>query len=65
MKKNTFWEEQITTALRQVDHGSEFASKVLDACAYEHGLKLEFIRPAPPWRIQPLRVSTDGSVTRA
>lgn len=31
-----------------VDNGSEFASKVLDAWAYEHGIKLDFIRPGKP-----------------
>jgi putative transposase len=31
-----------------VDNGSEFASKALDARAYAHGLKLEFIRPGKP-----------------
>jgi putative transposase len=28
-----------------VDHGSEFASKALDAWAYEHGVTRDFIRP--------------------
>lgn len=31
-----------------VDNGSEFTSKALDACAYEHGIKLDFIRPGKP-----------------
>jgi putative transposase len=31
-----------------VDNGSEFASKALDAWAYEHGVKLDFIRPGKP-----------------
>jgi putative transposase len=28
-----------------VDHGSEFASKALDAWAYQHGVTRDFIRP--------------------
>ena len=28
-----------------VDTGSEFASKALEAWAYAHGVKLDFIRP--------------------
>jgi putative transposase len=34
----------------QLDHfnGSEFKSKALDAWAYEHGVKLDFIRPGKP-----------------
>jgi putative transposase len=28
-----------------VDNGSEFASKALDAWAYDRGVKLDFIRP--------------------
>jgi putative transposase len=31
-----------------VDNGSEFASKALDAWAYAHGVKLNFIRPGKP-----------------
>ena len=31
-----------------VDHGSEFTSKALDAWAYEHSVKLDFIRPGKP-----------------
>lgn len=31
-----------------VDTGSEFASKALDAWAYAHGVKLDFIRPGKP-----------------
>jgi len=31
-----------------VDNGSEFASKVLDAWAYAHAVKLDFIRPGKP-----------------
>ncbi len=31
-----------------VNNGSEFASKALDAWAYDHGVKLDFIRPGPP-----------------
>ncbi|MDH4084339.1 MAG: IS3 family transposase [Nitrospira sp.] len=31
-----------------VDNGSEFASKTLDAWAYAHGVKLDFIRPGKP-----------------
>jgi putative transposase len=31
-----------------VDNGSEFASKALDARAYAHGVKLDFIRPGKP-----------------
>ncbi len=32
----------------QVDNGSEFQSKVLDAWAFEHEVKLDFIRPGKP-----------------
>lgn len=32
----------------QVDNGSEFQSKALDAWAFEHGVKLDFIRPGKP-----------------
>jgi len=32
----------------QVDNGSEFQSKALDAWAYEHRVKLDFIRPGKP-----------------
>lgn len=31
-----------------VDNGSEFASKMLDAWVYAHGVKLDFIRPGKP-----------------
>lgn len=31
-----------------VNNGSEFASKALDAWAYAHGVKLDFIRPGKP-----------------
>jgi len=31
-----------------VDNGSEFASKALEAWAYEHRIKLDFIRPGKP-----------------
>jgi putative transposase len=31
-----------------VDNGSEFASRVMDAWAYRHGLHLDFIRPGKP-----------------
>lgn len=31
-----------------LDNGSEFASKALDAWAYAHGVKLDFIRPGKP-----------------
>ena len=33
-----------------VDNGSEFCSRVMDAWAYRHGVKLDFIRPASRWR---------------
>jgi len=32
----------------QVDNGSEFYSKAMDAWAYRHGIQLEFIRPGRP-----------------
>jgi putative transposase len=32
----------------QVDNGSEFYSKALDAWSYRHGIQLEFIRPGRP-----------------
>lgn len=31
-----------------VDNGSEFASRVMDAWAYRHGIELDFIRPGKP-----------------
>ena len=31
-----------------VDNGSEFASRVMDAWAYRHGIQLDFIRPGKP-----------------
>ena len=31
-----------------VDNGSEFASRVMDAWAYQHGIQLDFIRPGKP-----------------
>ena len=31
-----------------VDNGSEFCSRVVDAWAYERGVKLDFIRPGKP-----------------
>ena len=31
-----------------VDNGSEFASRVMDAWAYRHGIHLDFIRPGKP-----------------
>ena len=32
----------------RIDNGSEFTSAVVDAWAYEHGIKLDFIRPGKP-----------------
>ena len=32
----------------QVDNGTEFQSKVLDGWAFDHGVKLDFIRPGKP-----------------
>ncbi len=34
--------------LLRVDNGPEFTGKALDVWAYEHGVKLEFIRPGKP-----------------
>ena len=31
-----------------VDHGPEFEGQVLDASVYEHGVRLNFIRPGKP-----------------
>ena len=31
-----------------VDNDSEFCSRVMDARAYRHGVKLDFIRPGKP-----------------
>jgi len=31
-----------------VDNGSEFASRVMDAWAYRHGIQLDFMRPGNP-----------------
>ncbi len=41
--KRTGYPKMIT-----VDIGSELTSKVLDAWAYDHGIKLDFIRPGKP-----------------
>lgn len=43
MAKRSGYPQMIT-----VDNGSEFASKALDAWAYAHGVKLDFIRPGKP-----------------
>ena len=32
----------------QVDNGSEFYSRAMDAWAYRHGIQIEFIRPGKP-----------------
>lgn len=37
-----------TPELIVIDHGTEFAGRVLDAWAYRHGVKLHFIRPGKP-----------------
>ncbi len=39
---------KVVAALERVDNGSEFASKALDAWAYDHDVKLDFIRPGTP-----------------
>ena len=31
-----------------VDNGSEFASRIMDALTYRHGIQLDFIRPGKP-----------------
>jgi putative transposase len=31
-----------------LDNGSEFASRIMDAWAYRHGIQLDFIRPGKP-----------------
>ena len=31
-----------------VDNGTEFSSRIMDGWAYEHGVKLDFIRPGKP-----------------
>jgi len=43
-----------------VDNGSEFASRVMDACAYRHGIQLDFTRPAYRSRTASSRASIDG-----
>jgi putative transposase len=43
MAKRSGYPKRIT-----VDNRSEFASKALDAWAYDHGIKLGFIRPGTP-----------------
>ena len=43
-----------------VDNGTEFPSKSLDAWAYEHGVKLDFIRPGKPVENAVIRVLTEG-----
>lgn len=37
-----------TPELIVIDHGTEFAGRVLDAWAYRHAVKLHFIRPGKP-----------------
>ena len=41
-------EERGVPELIVIDHGTEFAGKVLDAWAYRNGVKLHFIRPGKP-----------------
>ena len=48
-----------------VDNGSEFCSRVMDAWAYRHGVKLDFIRPARRWRTDISRASTGDCGTNA
>jgi putative transposase len=56
--------ERGTPQLIRVDHGPEFASKVLDRGAYGRGVTLDFSRPGKPttalWK-----ASTGGSGTKA
>jgi putative transposase len=44
-----------------VDNGSEFASRVMDAWAYRHGISWTLFGRASPSRMASSRVSTDGS----
>ena len=46
-----------------VDHGSAFASRVMDAWAYRHGIQVDSIGQGNPLRIVSSNVSTDGSAT--
>lgn len=41
-------ETQDIPEVMTVDHGSEFVSEALDLWCYEHGVKLNFIRPGKP-----------------
>lgn len=41
-------ERRGTLAAIQVNNGSEFYSRAMDAWAYRHGVQLEFIRPGRP-----------------
>ena len=43
-----------------VDNGSEFASCVMDAWAYRHGIQLDFIDRANRWRMASSRVLMGG-----
>jgi putative transposase len=40
--------ERCTPESITVDNGSEFASRAMDAWSYQHGVRLEFIRPGRP-----------------
>ena len=42
----------------KTDNGSEFISKAMDKWAYEHGVELNFSRPASPPTTPPSRAST-------
>ena len=48
-----------------VDNGSEFISKVMDKCSYEHGVELDFRRPGKPMTMRRSRALTVDSVRSA
>jgi putative transposase len=49
----------------RIDNDSEFTSHVVDAWAYERGIKLDFIRPGKPTENVHSRASTGNSGTSA
>lgn len=54
-----------TPELIVIDHGTEFAGRVLDAWAYRHGVKLHFMRRASRWIMATAKASTAVSETNS
>lgn len=48
-----------------VDHGGEFVSRAMDAWAYTHDVRLDFIRPGKRWRMRSSKASTGDCATNA